>query len=451
MSKVELTPHFKAASPLRRIRQSRLILVPLGIGLAVLALIDPGIALAVAGVIFIGIVTWRWEYGVFTLVVLIPFENAFVFSGFRDGLKVLTIFTVTSMLLAAYRRTSVRESLQRVLTSKTFLLAVSFVLWAGLSVFWAYEPSVAISRITTFIGLVLLSGLIAMLNSAHVRTIWTLLVYSGVLSVVYNIAQNGVVNLGQRFVGAREDPNELAGLLLIITAVLLYGLKNVPFRAILAFVLVLGAILTQSRTGLIALGIAPLAAALVFVSIRQGAILGRTVVLYVLGSALALMVISAVPQLQDSLNTRFNTLSNLDNADTWAGRLGIWQGGLQIFKEHLVLGVGAGNFAVLSPNYSQEAAYLDSVRPGGAVAHNTYLGVAAELGIPGVLIFIAIIWRMFGNALRLVGSASLANALVFALAIYLVMSMTLTWEGNKILYLIFGTLLSMSIDASRKN
>ncbi len=63
-------------------------------------------------------------------------------------------------------------------------------------------------------------------------------------------------------------------------------------------------------------------------------------------------------------------------------RFALWEGALQAFSEHPVLGIGYAQF----PNYAGHQPYLRAT-----VTHQTYLATAAELGAPGLL---ALLWLL---------------------------------------------------------
>jgi hypothetical protein len=83
------------------------------------------------------------------------------------------------------------------------------------------------------------------------------------------------------------------------------------------------------------------------------------------------------------------------------GRLRFWQAALEIFRDH-PLGVGMGNFAFVYPQYQKDWMYY-SVDP-----HSWPLQLLCELGIPGLVIALALIigavlwaaklWRTTGGA-----------------------------------------------------
>lgn len=69
-------------------------------------------------------------------------------------------------------------------------------------------------------------------------------------------------------------------------------------------------------------------------------------------------------------------------------RIDIWTASLQSIKKYPVLGVGIGNFPVVL----KQNVFLARA---GSSAHNIYLHIAAEMGIPALLIAIWLLWLVF--------------------------------------------------------
>ena len=74
-----------------------------------------------------------------------------------------------------------------------------------------------------------------------------------------------------------------------------------------------------------------------------------------------------------------------------ADRIIIWKGAMNMIKTHPFLGIGYGSFPYFIMQYSE----IDAERD----AHNTYLRIAAEMGIPALLIFISLLVVIFINTL----------------------------------------------------
>lgn len=70
-------------------------------------------------------------------------------------------------------------------------------------------------------------------------------------------------------------------------------------------------------------------------------------------------------------------------------RLAIWKGAVEIIKDNPWWGVGYGVFPYVIPYYTSGVGERD--------AHNTYLIIAAEMGIPVLVVFLLIIVSLFKN------------------------------------------------------
>jgi O-antigen ligase len=76
-------------------------------------------------------------------------------------------------------------------------------------------------------------------------------------------------------------------------------------------------------------------------------------------------------------------------------RAALFWAGLNMFERHMWTGIGVGKFKLLVGTYALDEGQLHSV------AHNTYLEVGAELGILGLLAFLAILFSAFWTLRRL--------------------------------------------------
>ena len=78
--------------------------------------------------------------------------------------------------------------------------------------------------------------------------------------------------------------------------------------------------------------------------------------------------------------------------------LELWRAGLKIVRDHPLAGIGVGQFKSAVSAYSH-------VKNLSMLAHNTYLEIAAEMGIPGLILFLA----MFGFSFRSLSEVRLAD------------------------------------------
>jgi O-antigen ligase len=127
-------------------------------------------------------------------------------------------------------------------------------------------------------------------------------------------------------------------------------------------------------------------------------------------------------------------------------RLVVWKAGIKMVKENPLTGVGLGNF---------RAVVLDYEEPGENIrlmAHNTYIELAAEMGIPVLLLFITMLLagcrslenvrqraRQSGqNGLRLCAQGMQAGLLGYAVA-----AAFLPGEYQKLLWLMIFLTMRM--------
>lgn len=125
---------------------------------------------------------------------------------------------------------------------------------------------------------------------------------------------------------------------------------------------------------------------------------------------------------------------------TESGRQAIWQRGMGYMKSHPIAGVGANAFPQAEGMISElagEQAEGHGVK--WSAAHNSFVQIAAELGIPGIVAFIAQIGTMLMTCISLVRKRSRASPDEQALAQALI--------GTIIGYAICGFFLSQAYSA----
>jgi len=87
-------------------------------------------------------------------------------------------------------------------------------------------------------------------------------------------------------------------------------------------------------------------------------------------------------------------------SENWAvvERMVHWQAAWGMFLDHPLTGVGAGNFSVAFPDYSPHPLF----RIARGHAHNYYLHVLAELGLPGLTVYLALLTAALVSMLSVV-------------------------------------------------
>ncbi|WP_206789020.1 O-antigen ligase [Amycolatopsis sp. MtRt-6] len=225
------------------------------------------------------------------------------------------------------------------------------------------------------------AAVLADVASREVPIRWLLLAAAAGATVAGAGALYSLVAEGEaRASGPQPDPNDLAYFL--VAAVPLLAALHRRGRGFLltaaGIVLVAGATATFSRGG--ALG---LAAAVGWLLLRR-VVPWRVVAAgaaAVAGLGVAALLFAG-PQLDRALQEK--TFIAASNVDTRELR---WQAAARMLTAHPVLGVGPGGFR---EHYAAEShnAEVDEQTP---VAHNMYLEVAAELGLPGFALFAGVV------------------------------------------------------------
>ena len=179
------------------------------------------------------------------------------------------------------------------------------------------------------------------------------------------------------WIGIFANPNDLAYYLVVGVAMALTARETSRrgwvrnLNLLLLVPLGVALLLTQSRGGMLAAG-----AVLLLWTMRS---LRRAPAL--LGVGIALMcVLQLAPG--DPWSKRNEEASYHGEDLSARGRLDAWRTGLNMAKERPLSGVGAGAFVVAYPSFA----------PGDAgparTEHNTFIQLLAELGIPGLFLFL---------------------------------------------------------------
>ena len=154
--------------------------------------------------------------------------------------------------------------------------------------------------------------------------------------------------------------------------------------------LTLGFVWTGSRGGFIAL-----AAVAIFIVLRYSAMPLRWRL-----SATALVAAVLLASASDQYWQQMSTITSEDRLQpdtSETGRLQIWSRGIGYMLANPILGLGPGNFqaaeGTLSP-HAERQQYGIGVRWNAA--HNSFIQVGAELGIPGLILFLGVIATAFG-------------------------------------------------------
>ncbi len=194
------------------------------------------------------------------------------------------------------------------------------------------------------------------------------------------IAVNGILGRGVAGSSFLEDENDfslLANVMLPYALCLFYYERKMTMKLIYlttALLCVVSIVMSSSRGGLV--GLLAVFAVIWLASPRK-------ILSLLLVGVLALGVYTAADQ---KYWDRMSTIETT-NEGTAKVRLDSWQAGWEMFKDH-PLGVGPGNFPIRFPEYQSDSFTRDM---WGRQAHSLWFTLLPELGIPGLLLYLALL------------------------------------------------------------
>jgi putative inorganic carbon (hco3(-)) transporter len=428
-----------------------------------LAGLSPKLAVVAAlGLAFVALVMSDLAIGL-ALFALVSFLEVLPASGAPTSFaKIAGLLLALSWLAAVtIRREDAEDTLFTAHPVASYLL-LALIGWALLSVLWAESTSDAFESTYRLALNVALFPIVytAVRSGRHAGWVLAAFMVGTAISAIYGVfapqppdTPTDVARLG----GAGVDPNELAALLvaaLAFAAAFAMAARRSPAARVLAASLVVlcvaGVLFTLSRGGLVALAVA-LVAAVIFGGRWRMPALALLVVIAT--GAIAYLTVIATPDQRAHVT---------EVRSGGSGREDIWTVGWRMVEAYPVTGVGAGNFPVASVHYLLKPGTIqrsEYIVDHPKVAHNTYLGILAELGIVGFGIFMSIIWFSLGCLLRAIRGFTqagdtrmelLSRALLVALLGVLAADFFLSAQFSKQLWLLMALGPSMLAISQRE-
>jgi O-antigen ligase len=430
-------------------------LAGLGVAVGLLAGVHARYALAVAiAVLFIAVVLANFTLGV-CLFAFITFLD--LTAGISTPVVGLTKLAGLLLALGWLALVTTRADRGRTLLAAhpafSYLLLL-FLVWTCASFAWAENDAAVTDALSRYLLNFALFVVVftAVRTRRHAALFAAAFVAGAAVAAAYGVlypAETADAYSVARSGGTIGDPNEFAAVLIggLALAGALAARRSAPpgWRIASAGAAVLclaGIVLSVSRGGLIALGVALL------VAIVFGGRWRRRV-----ASLALLVIVSSVSYF--ALLAPYDVVARVTTVESGSGRTDIWTVGWRMVEAHPVRGVGAGNFPVSSVHYLLQPGALPYSRfivDDPKIAHNTYLGALAEQGVIGALLFLAIVGfslRCTSRARRIFRregdreSELLAYALLVGMAGMLAAAFFISAEFNKQLWLLaaFGPAL----------
>jgi O-antigen ligase len=361
-----------------------------------------GLLLALA-IVFTLVVMWDLAVGLCGFLLLAYLD---VVSG-DSGLSLTK--AAGALLIGGWVTASVgtREAKRDLLSGTPWLavVLVGFIAWSALSAIWAASPSAALGSTLRFALNAMLFPIVYQAVRSERHLVWVLATFivGALLSVAWGISHPAAggasaANAAEgRLTGATSEANGLAALLMI--AVVFAGALTYLFRrrmpawsfaaAIAGTIGLVAFFATYSRGGIVAFA-AALLVGLVYGGRLRPAIVGLTVAAVIVGLA----IFTSSPA----------ATQRVVSTDT-SGRTDIWTVATRMVETHPIVGVGSGNFSIVSARYllfpgtiERDDLILDTPK----VAHNIYLHVLAEMGAIGIALFIGVLVLSLSAAVRAV-------------------------------------------------
>lgn len=295
---------------------------------------------------------------------------------------------------------------------KVTLILFILLIYMGISISYSTNLILALREVLRFgIGIGLVFVIKNEINTKkQVDNLIKLIYIPAFLEMIYGIVQQItgfqlVFYTGElpRIEGTMGHPNILAGyaIMLFFPLVFIFIKEKERNWRIFYFIelilLIINIVLTYSRASWIALVLGFLALGIYYSY--------KLLIPLVIGGGIALFIPTVQLRLSQFTDPSINS-----------GRQRIWTLAMKCFSEHPIFGVGIGNYEAVHPQYVARFPELD---PGEAIyhTHNVYLKIAAELGIIGVVIFIASIIFMYLRFIDIYKKASEYKTLIVGILI----------------------------------
>lgn len=384
---------------------------------------------------------------------------------------------VTRLLAPAAALVVVAEILRggvRIRFSAPLACASLYLIWAVASGIWSIGPGGTRFLLQSLaIAIVFMLAFAALLETEQQlrQTLYVFAFASAVMGGLSVFAFGGMLNIPHmdltqagRSQGGIGDPDFFAGIQLVavpLTLVLASDTRNPRTRILLyaAVLVILASIFTSLSRGAY-IGVVVLG--LLFLASRPERLFRsreeKAAALLVV--ALGMIGFFSRPFLRDQVITRAQSIYAPQNREdeTGSGRTNLWMAALKTAEENPMVGIGYGSFIFVSQDLLLNTPGVDPQvlqrrdEGNNFVAHNTYLGTLAELGVIGFALLFAI-YISTGIALRRIATQAVAagapfvgrvaHALILGLVAWASISIFLSAETARMFWIIVGLAIAL--------
>lgn len=327
------------------------------------------------------------------------------------------------------------------------IIMTGFYLWIALATAFAADKSVAFWKLSQYTNVLIMTFLVAAMANSEQRIKAMLTVMGGSVGLLAARATFEFLLTGGQFkvqgVGGVElEGNEFAlalnmglAILICLSSAESNRWLRYTFR-LLALCCAAAVVGTFSRSGFLGLAIALLLVA--WYSKRR-----------MLNLALLVLVgVAILPFVPQKALQRYKSIPTAAEVDPSAiARIETWETGIQMIRHHPFLGVGPSNFQEQYSHYFLRK-YLDVANYHPRAPHNAYVALAAESGIPSLLLFASFIaatiiamWR-FRRKLRSLPDATQLSyfclTIQITLMVYLVPNFFISRQNEDLMWHLVG-------------
>lgn len=370
-------------------------------------------------------------------IMSIPLEKAIVVDDVGSvsraiGIPLLGLWVIVLVFNPFYRR-----------INSFFIVAACFVMWVGLTRFWAESVETVDFFLVTYVQLLLSSLCIWLALDQESKCKTALQVFLiGAWVVIFVIFYNfHTGNLeGNRATIASSDQNEIALMLAMCLSVAMFLATNRSGRSRPNFIIklvnlvfvpcaLMAIIMTGSRGGTLAA-----VPALMFLLFNFGkANIGTKSILGLMIVIGAVVLVQNLPE--EQFDRIASTQEEIESGDI-SGRGDLWSDAYEFWAadvETMIGGIGSGNFIDVTQT----------------LVHNTHLSVLTETGLVGFSIYLFMLLILF-FAIRRSGDGHVKAFLYSFLLSWFVGATALTWEYRKPTWLAWSLIICIAVAFRKK-